>query len=249
MTDDRLTRATPILDYRHPAIEALVRERGWEELAEPTRIGAVYTFVKDEIPFAYNTSDDLPASHVLRDGYGQCNTKSTLFMALLRRLGIPCRLHGFTIHNELQQGAIPSWLISIAPPKILHSWVEVEHDGRWLSLEGLILDGLYLQAVQTRFRNTEGSFSGYAVATPNLADPGVEWQGKSTYIQRQGIADDLGVYDDPDTFYQRHGTNLRGPKRWLYAHLLRYLINRNVERVRRPPASTKRAVSVRHEAV
>ena len=72
---------TPMLNYSHPEIRFLVLERGWENLDEFSRIKSIYNFVRDEIPFGYNIDDGIPASKVLKDGYGQCNTKSTLFMA------------------------------------------------------------------------------------------------------------------------------------------------------------------------
>lgn len=53
--------------------------------------------MRDEIAFGYNESVDLPASRVLAAGFGQCNTKGTLLMALLRALDVPCRFHGFTL--------------------------------------------------------------------------------------------------------------------------------------------------------
>ena len=63
-------------------------------------------FVRDEVTFGYNASDDLPASRVLADHIGQCNTKGTLLMALLRAVGVACRFHRFTIDKALQKGAI-----------------------------------------------------------------------------------------------------------------------------------------------
>ena len=96
-----LLAATPLLDVPHPDIEALVGRRGWRALPHYDRIGAVYDFVRNEIAFGYNEGDELPASSVLADGIGQCNTKSTLLMALLRAVGIPCRFHGFTIDKPL----------------------------------------------------------------------------------------------------------------------------------------------------
>ena len=51
-------------------------------------------------------------------------------------------------------------------------------------------------------------------------------------IQREGIADDFGVFDSPDAFYARHGSNLSGLKRWLYERVIRHRMNRNVARVR-----------------
>ena len=97
----RLLLPTRLLDFTHPAIEGLVAQRGWRQLAPFERIGAVYDFVRNEIAFGYNEGDELPASRVLADGIGQGNTKSTLLMALLRAVGIPCRFHGFTIDKPL----------------------------------------------------------------------------------------------------------------------------------------------------
>ena len=87
-------RETELLDYSSPSIQSLISDKGWRDLSEYDAIGAVYHFVKDEILFGYNRCDTLKASEVLDDGIGQCNTKSTLLMALLRGLGIACRLHG-----------------------------------------------------------------------------------------------------------------------------------------------------------
>lgn len=105
---------------------------------------------------------------MLADGLGQCNTKGTLLMALLRAVGIPCRLHGFTIHNELQKGAIPGWILALASDEILHSWVEVYVAGEWHDLEGFILDRRYLTAIQRRFPAATGSFCGYGIATTDF---------------------------------------------------------------------------------
>ncbi len=74
---DKYLAETNILDYRHPRLVKLIEARQWENLPEYDRIGAVYDFVQNEIAFGYNVMDDIPASRVLRDGYGQCNTKVT----------------------------------------------------------------------------------------------------------------------------------------------------------------------------
>lgn len=75
-------------------------------------------------------------------------------------------------------------------------------------------------------------FCGYGAATPDLSAPGVEWRGRDTYIQKEGIADDFGVFDSPDAFYARHGSNLSGLKRWLYVRMIHHQMNRNVARIR-----------------
>lgn len=231
-TSNRQLAETLLLDFRHPNIQEIVRGRGWVDLPVYDRIGAAYNFVRDEIAFGYNESDDLPASRVLADGIGQCNTKSTLLMALLRALDIPCRFHGFTIDKALQKGAITGLAYALAPRDILHSWVEVWFDGKWVNLEGFILDRKYLGSLQQRFGDIEGAFCGFGVATPDLQNPAVDWVGRDTYIQKDGINADLGIVDDPDTFYQQRGVNLSGLKRWLFRTFIRHWMNRNVERIR-----------------
>lgn len=242
---ERYLASTPLLNYHHPAVQTLVSSRRWRDLPPYDAIGTIYAFVKDEIAFGYNTSDDISASAVLTDGYGQCNTKGTLFMALLRAVGIPCRFHGFTIFNTLQRGAIPTFLMPLAPEKIIHSWVEVRYQGAWRKLEGFILDEDYLCQLQRAFARPGKAFTGYGVATPNLADPPVSWCGGDTFIQREGIADDLGVYDAPDVFYQEYGANLGGIKGLAYRFALRHLINWNVGRIRRRGVLNSRAGSAK----
>lgn len=233
---------TRIADRSHPSIQRLILERDWASLSDYEKIGAAYGFVKDEIAFGYNKSDDLPGSQVLRDGYGQCNTKGNLLFTLLIALGIRTRFHGFTIDKELQRGAIPNWLQRFAPKRILHSWVEVHYQGEWLELEGFILDARYLGAIQARNPRAQ-AFSGFGIATSSLARPEVEWKGRSTYIQREGIRDDYGTFESPDEFYRARGTNLRGIRRFLYQRIVRHLMNRNVARIRLatsslPPVAT-----------
>lgn len=229
----RLLKETPLLDFSHPSIAFLIEQRGWRQLGQPEeQIKAIYTFVKDEILFGYNSDDDLPASKVLNDGIGQCNTKATLFMALLRAVGVPCRFHGFTIHKRLQKGAVTGIFYLIAPRNILHSWVEVQLDGRWINLEGLILDKQYLASLQAQHPDCRGSFCGYGAATDNFRNPAVEWTGTDTYIQKEGINRDYGLFDAPDDFYAQVGTNIRGWKRWFFVNWIRHNMNRNVARIR-----------------
>ena len=229
---DTYLQETDLLNFQHPAIAALMDERGWRTLSDYEKIGATYRFVQNEIVFGYNRADDIPASEVLRDGYGQCNTKGTLLMALLRGLDVPCRFHGFTIHKRLQRGAITGVAYALAPESIIHSWVEVLYEGRWVKLEGFILDKAYLRSLQTKFPGV-GAFCGYGAATPNLKNPPVEWRGEDTYIQADGINHDYGVFSDPDAFYREHGSNLSGVKILLYKYLIRHWMNTNVEKVRR----------------
>ena len=57
-------------------------------------------------------------------------------------------------------GAIPAIAYRLAPQSIVHSWVEVLHDGRWINLEGFILDAGYLDGVRCLFPEARGDFCG-----------------------------------------------------------------------------------------
>lgn len=232
MGKNKYLKETRILDYTNPVLIELVKKRHWENLAEYQRIGAIYDFVQNEIVFGYNDSDEIPASAVMKDGYGQCNTKGSLLMALLRCVGIPCRFHGFTIDKKLQKGAITGLSYLLAPKNITHSWVEIYYQEKWVNLEGFILDKKYLNKLQCTFSDVTGSFCGFGVATADFRNPKIEWKGTDTYIQKEGINHDFGVFDDPGSFYKKHGSNLSGVKAILYKYLVRKLMNSNVSRIR-----------------
>lgn len=232
MEHERYLAETRLLDFTNKDIQGLIRDKKWLDLSEYEKIGSVYSFVQNDILFGYNESDEIPASKVLKDGYGQCNTKGTLLMALFRAVGIPCRFHGFTINKALQKGAIKGIPYLLAPNEIIHSWVEIFYKEKWINLEGFILDSVYLKSVQQIFPEEKGSFCGYGIATNNFKSPDVEWKGTDTYIQKEGINQDFGLYDDPDTFYIKHGSNLSGVKKVMYKHVVRKLMNSNVNNIR-----------------
>ncbi len=228
----RYLQQTELLDYEHPSVRALIDARGWRELEVRERIAAIYSYCRDEIPLGYNLSDDIPASAVLADGYGQCNTKSVLLMALLRAVGVPCRVHGATVEKQLQQGVVDGLFYRLAPTSIVHSWAEVCFEGRWSGLEGVVVDSEYLAGLRSEFSLGGGAFQGYAVGTENIAAPDIEWDGTDTAIQATGIDRDYGVFDDPDSFYSEVGANLSGPKRLLYRYVVRHVMNRRVAQIR-----------------
>ncbi|PID89916.1 MAG: transglutaminase [Bacteroidetes bacterium] len=226
-------KETPLLDYSAPSITTLIEGRRWRALDTAERVKAAYGFVRDEILFGYNAKDEFTASEVLADGYGQCNTKATLLIALLRALGVPCRLHGSTIDKALQKGAVTGIWYRLSPQRILHSWAEVQVDGEWYSLEGVILDRAYLEQLQARFKGLRTSFCGYGVHTDCLANPPIDWEHSHTYIQRKGMKEDFGIFGSPDDFYREHQQQMRPLKRFIYQHLVRHLMNANVHRIRR----------------
>ncbi|MGX6614064.1 transglutaminase-like domain-containing protein [Enterobacter kobei] len=229
---NNLIKETLILDYNSLVIQDLINSRQWKELNDVEKVKSIYNFVRDEIKFGYNSSDDIRASQVLKDGYGQCNTKSTLLMALLRAVNIPNRLHGFTIDKALQKGAITGIWYELSPSNILHTWVEIYIEEKWFNLEGVILDKIYLQKLQSINSHKTATFCGYGVYTDNFLNPPIEWNLNDTYIQDKGINQDFGIFESPDDFYKKHRQELSFFKKLMYIYIIRHLMNRNVKKIR-----------------
>ena len=224
---------TAMLNYSEASIQSLINAQNWLNLSENERVKAIYNYVRNDVRFGYNFGGDTPtASEVLAEGLGQCNTKSTLVMALLRGCGVPCRLRGSIIGNRLQKEAVGRLAYMFAPKNIIHTWVEVLYENRWVSMEGVIVDVPMLKSVQNKFSDVQGRFVGYAIATSCLSAPKVEWNGEDTFIQNEGIVEDYGCFDNPDDFYATYGENLTGFRRWLYRNYVQPRMNKNVAHIR-----------------
>lgn len=225
-------KETPLLNYSDDHIQHLINTQNWLELDIVDRVKSIYNYVRDQIKFGYNEADAISASQVLKDGYGQCNTKATLLMALLRACQVPNRIHGFTIDKALQKGAITGIWYKLSPKNILHSWVEVYVNNNWYFLEGVILDKEYLSKLQEANKECKTTFCGYGAYTDNFENPKIEWNLNNTYIQEKGINQDFGLFDTPDDFYQKHQQELGFFKRFIFQNIVRNKMNKNVEKIR-----------------
>lgn len=232
MRTEKYLKETKMLDFSNKDIRQLIADRGWILQADFEKIKSVYEYVRDEIKFGYNIDDSIPASRVLSDGYGQCNTKGTLFMALLRAVHVPCRIHGFTIDKKLQKGAMTGIVYKFTPNNVFHSWVEVYLDSVWYELEAFILDKEYLYKLQKANPTCEGAFCGYGVAVNDFKHPIIDFNRNNTYIQSEGINQDFGIYNSPDELLQEHHQEMSIIKAFAYRNFGRHLMNRNVRKIR-----------------
>lgn len=232
MDNSRYLKSTRMLDYENKSIQNLIEEKGWKKLPQLEQVKSIYNFVRDEILFGYNIDDNIPASKVLKDGYGQCNTKGTLFMALLRACSIPCRVHGFTIDKKLQKGAMTGFVYKNAPKNVFHSWVEVYYEDVWYELEAFILDKKYLDKLQQINRDCTGNFCGFGCAVKDFQNPVIDFNKNNTYIQSEGINQDFGVYDSPDELLEEHHQEIGLIKKLAFRYYGRHMMNRNVKKIR-----------------
>ncbi len=214
-----------MLNFNDEMFQHLIRQKGWDNLNYEDRIKQIYDFVRNEIKFGYNRGDDIPASEVLQDGYGQCNTKSTLLMALLRAVGVPCRIHGFFIDKKMQKGALTGITYLLAPNKIVHAWTEVNVNDEWIALEGVIIDDSYLKQVKNRLCSFNDGFIGYGISVKDKDNINLCWTGESVYVQSFSITDDLGIFNNPDELFVKY--NNTGSK------LKRIMFNRKRKKINR----------------
>lgn len=99
-------------------------------------------------------------------------------------------------------------------------------------LEGVILGEEYLTAVRGLFQSVSDKFWGYGVAVSHFNGVNTDFNGNDTYIQSDGIKQDLGVYESPDDLQNEISQELSVIETGLYRTVCRHLINRNIKRIR-----------------
>jgi len=216
----------------------LVREtaqrlvRGRETARDKLR--ALFYYVRDEIRFGYPMQADLvTASETIRLGYGYCNTKATLLVALARAAGLRARIHFSTIDKEIQKGMFPQWVFKRFPDELSHSWVEVEIDGRWRRIDSFINDIDFYRAGRSALRE-RGWKTGFSISCANGdSDPELNID-QERFVQMDAVTDDHGIYDEPADYYRspRYRNRPNALTLLLY-RLVVSLANRKVERMRR----------------
>ncbi len=230
---EKYLKDTIMLNYHAQAIVSLIDVQKWNKLSDFDKIGAIYDYVQNNILLGYNKHDNLTATQVLIDGYGQCNTKATLLMTLLRAVGIPCRLHGTKVTKIFQRSLMPKMMAKLAPTLIVHSWAEVFYKSEWLSLEGVITDKAYIAGLQKMYPDYQGKFFDYAVAVKDFSRLQIDWNGANTTVQQQAVVEDLGVFDTPDEFYCIYKQEYRGIKKFMYENIGRKIMTKSVGKIRK----------------
>lgn len=118
------------------------------------------------------------------------------------------------------------------PQEILHSWIEVEFDGRWRRIDTFINDlALYTAARQELDRRSWRT--GLSLALTNgepSPDPDLD---QEVFQQMAAVTDDHGVRDDPGDYYESSEYRNRSGilKLWAY-RLMIGRVNDRVERLR-----------------
>lgn len=224
---------TELLDFDSVEIRKLVEQCGWNQIKNTrARIEAVYLFVRDQIAYGYNEDFGIKASQVLQSGYGQSLTKTTLLMALLRAVGIPCRFHASTVDKIIQRGILKGTKYRLEPNHLYHGWTEISYNRQWVEIEGHIVDKPYIKKLQDLFPDYMGSFYAYGLAVLNFRNPPIAWEGNHTYVQSRAIEDDLGTFDAPDEFFAKFPEVEEYCRKLSYRKVIRPALNKNIKTIR-----------------
>jgi transglutaminase-like putative cysteine protease len=231
-----------LADFEHPLVQSTAARLTQGATTDREKVARLFSYVRDDVKFQFPKDGDLvKASEVIRSSSGQCNTKGTLFLALCRAAGIRARIHFSLIDKAIQRGLFTGVAYWLMPPKISHSWIEVEIDGRWRRIDAYINDRP-LQECAVSELNRRGWHTGFSVALPKQGQPATDLDLDSErFSQMAAVSDDHGTYDDPAEYYasDRYRNRPSRLKLWLYRQLVDG-INERVERLRHGTASIRR---------
>jgi hypothetical protein len=191
---------TQYVNWQHPSIAAIIGDLSAGRPAPKDRAIAAFYFVRDTVKFGFARGFwDQKASDVLASGYGYCNTKSTLFVALLRGLGLPARQVFVDINVQVLSG-----LLDPGTPYVDHSYVEAWLDGDWRATDSYIVDLPLFQRAQHLLKQS-GGVMGWGVHATGSAS----WVGVTPTFAQYNLNDPRplgtkvwGPYADVADFYR-----------------------------------------------
>jgi hypothetical protein len=144
---------TTLIDSDNPAIMALATRIAPVDLPVTERVSRIFAFVRDEVLFGFGPRFyDYRASQVAEIRRGFCNTKGTLFIALLRASGIPARQVFVDIDAAILEG-----IVDPGTPYVDHSYTEIFIDNGWIATDAYIVDAKLFSAAQERLASENKS--------------------------------------------------------------------------------------------
>lgn len=220
-------------DHTHPAVKKCAETLIAGMETEREKLEKIFLFVRDDIIFGFPGKGDLmTASDTINTGMGQCNTKSTLFLALCRASGIPARVHFSLIKKEIQQGLFRGLMYRLMPDTISHSWIEVYIGGTWRRIDSFINDLCFYISGKEELKR-QGWDTGYSISCSSGESSAELNIDEEKFVQMDAVVEDQGVWDDPGEYFNTSlYQNRPGTIRLLVYRLAVWRINRRVAELR-----------------
>jgi hypothetical protein len=233
----RWLRAGPQLDIRSTKLRTRMMALTQLLPTEREKAVAIHDYVKSLHFGCVADYSQLKATDVLKLGSGDCFSKGTLMVALLRAAGIPARLRFFSLPVHFLRG-----IVDLDDASIMHAVTEVYLNERWLLTDSYVPDVALQMAACARLAQ-EGMSMGYGVH----ARGAIYWRGRADASAQCHVEDgdslptvDWGVADDPVSFYAdpSHSELRRNFAMRLKWRLAAPLVNKRVAALRGPASAT-----------
>lgn len=191
---------------------------------EHEKVKRIYHFVRDEIPYTF-THNLQKASDVLREQVGQCNTKTTLTIALLRAINIPARYHCGSISKSLFKNIIPAWAY-LFTPKIIpgHCWPEVFINNKWTAIENVMDLNLYEGIEDLMLQENQAKIIGCGLSNDTFQKT---WDGNTDVLMQDGaLVENIGIMSNADVYLAKSERFLNPIKYWLKNMIVKKSMNK-----------------------
>ena len=223
--------STRLLDLNDPKLRIQAMSLTQLSDTDTQKVIAIHEFIKAMRFGCVAGFDHVPAAGVLRSGYGDCHTKGTLFVALLRCVGLPARLRFVSLSSAFLYGII-------TPPQniVIHAIGEVYLDGRWIQTDTYVTDS-ELENSAEKLLLDQGRRVGYGIHLDGARqwDAYNDAHGQSAASDKASLpVHDWGVAHDPEQFYASadHPSLRRGWMTRVKWMLAAGLVNRRTQQVR-----------------
>ena len=222
-----------LVDYENKLVVDTAKRITQGAETREEKLERVFLYVRDEIKFGFHEEVDyLTASEIINRGMGQCNNKTTVFLALCKVVGIPAKIHFSTIDKRIQQGLFRGIVYWMMPKEITHSWIDVELDGRVLKLDAFVNDKSYYSQAKGMLEK-ENLDTGYSISC-SKGKSSIEFDiNNENFVQMGAVKSDHGVCDEPLDYYKtdKYMNKLNFIKMFLYKMSIR-TVNDRIKKIR-----------------
>ena len=198
---EKYLSSTKLINTKDSKIQSIVNKLTINTNSNKEKAIQIHNYVRDSIKFGFSKNFYKESSvDVLKSGVGFCNTKSTLFITLLRAVNIPARQVFVNINAKILSG-----IISPGTKYVDHSYTEVYLNNRWIKTDSYVVDSkLFISSM--KLLKTENNLIGYGVHSHGS----YKWDGETDSFS-QFINDGsypklttkiFGAFEDTVSFYQ-----------------------------------------------
>ncbi|CAJ1358979.1 unnamed protein product [Effrenium voratum] len=174
-------------------------------VSDSAKVTAIHSYVQ-QIPFGWTTKFDAATpEETIALNRGHCNPKTRLFVELCREAGLKAHQHWVNIDNQVLGG-----LGDMFPPRVTHSFADVQVDGVWRRVDSYIVDPKLAGPARKRLTE-EGRELGYGLHSKGVTT----FDGSSDAFSQMAcdsmILEDLGQLDWEEVAQHPSYLNRIGP--------------------------------------